>query len=241
MHKFCDEFGRQGGEFAGFENHGTSGQKCRCQFRNYLVERPVPRRDQNADANGLAHQIAIVATARTKRVVFRGFQSCFDMARATFGLGVVGPVPGRAHLGADGLGHFGIAPLKRCLQFVQHLGAVGHGGLAVALEGFFGSGHRALGVVGAAHEHFAHNRLITGADNGVNGVRTQRFDPSAIDVKVATCHSVFSCFELKINPYGTKRTWFAYTTAGCPCVCLWSSRFVYSPQRAASCRHRQNS
>ena len=92
------------------------------------------------------------------------------MAGATFGLGLVGPVPGGAHLGANGLGHFCIAQLKRSLQFLQHLGAVGHGRLAVALEGFFGSCHRAVGVVGTAHENLAHHRLIARADDGVNSV-----------------------------------------------------------------------
>jgi hypothetical protein len=42
--------------------------------------------------------------------------------------------------------------------------------LAVALEGFFGSGYGAVGVFCTAHENLAYDRLIARADDGVNGV-----------------------------------------------------------------------
>ena len=191
VHKLGYEFGRQRRVFAGLEHHGAASQKRRREFGDDLVERPVPGRDQHAHANGLAQQLAIGAAAGLPWVVFGRFERGLDVAWAAFGLGVIGPVPGRAHLGAQGLGHFGVAALKGGLQLLQQLGAVRQAGLAKALEGAAGGGHSAVGVVCAAHHHLAHHRLVARADHRVHRVRAQRFNPGAVNVEIAMCHGHF--------------------------------------------------
>ena len=126
-------------DFGRLEHHGATGCEGRRHFAGDLVERPVPWRDEAANANwlfaqkGRAFELFPLVAAQDGGC--RG-----EVAHASRNLSRVGEPHGRAHFIGNGAGQFRHALLDTGGDLVEQISAVFDGGLREGRESGLGSG-----------------------------------------------------------------------------------------------------
>ena len=173
---------RERRELARLEHHGAAGRQRRPDLGRHLVHRPVPRRQQGADADGLAHD-ARRAPVLLQRVVAERLHGLLEVTRAGQHLAALGEAARDADLGRHRGRDRGDAALVRLAQPRQQLDALLARRLRVAREGPVGRLHRRLHVGGGGGRY--PGRLLLRRrihdDDLVAGVG--RLDPLPVDVE----------------------------------------------------------
>ena len=177
-----EKLGREWRDFARFEDHGATCHQRRANLGRELVDRPVPRRDQHAHADGFVHQPAAGTNRSFPCHRARGLDRFLQMAGTTFGLRIEGEIIGRTHFSRDGVDHLIIAPLKdRDQLFGERYPVVErHGGIAIKRAS--GGGNRQINIVRTAQRDGRCNLFCRRIDRIKCCLRTARQHPLAIDI-----------------------------------------------------------
>ena len=172
---------RERRDFGGLQDHRAAcGERWR-DLAGGLVQRPIPGRDEAADADRLLDDQRRAAKL-LERVAFQHLGGGSEMRRAHGGLGALGEPDGRAHLLGDGLGHILMTFLELCDDPLEQLETLLASRAREALEGFGRRLHRAVHIRGGAQRDVAANRLGRGVDHRER-LRLDRGDPASVDVE----------------------------------------------------------
>ena len=176
------EDGVEGGDLAGFQDHGAARGERRRDLAGDLVDRPVPGGDEAADADGFLqdHRSAAVFL---EPVVLEDSDGRLEVGDAECGLGLHGEPGWGAHFLGDDGSDFGVALLILGGDGAEQLHALGAGGAAEAGEGGVGGAGGAVDVCGAAHGDAAHGFLGRRVDDIEVGAGRGGIDPLAVDVE----------------------------------------------------------
>ena len=145
IHNLCIKIGRQRPDFAGLEHHGAAHSQRRCDLAADLVQRPVPRRNQTADTDGLFHH-PVRAQIFGEGVVLQNLGSFGDVAQPGIRLGGTGQLDGGAHFQPNRFGNLVNAALENLRHPLEHADPLLHRGLAEALKRGLGRGDRQIDV-----------------------------------------------------------------------------------------------
>ncbi len=173
---------RQGGDFRRFQHHGAACDQRGRDLAGDLVHRPVPRRNQRADADAFVDDPGRAAAVFPVEA-FGRLDRAFDMDLPRPGLGSAGPGDGRAHLGRHRLGER-LVPVVVNLQHPPYHGdALGHRAVGPAVKGRAGGQDGAVGVLRRTHGDFADDLFGCGVLYAHAVLRTG-VDPLPIDVEL---------------------------------------------------------
>ena len=156
VHALGKDLRRQRALLGRLQDHGAAGEQRRGDLGGDLVHRPVPRRDETADADRLAHHVAARAAAHFPVKFARGFEGLLDMTRAALRLGVVRKVLRRTHLRGDRFGHFAVAAHVHLQQLFHERDALIQRGQGVALKRAVRGCDSQVGVIRRTHRDLRH-------------------------------------------------------------------------------------
>ena len=182
VHHLRPQNGAEGRVFGGLEHHGAAGGEGGHHFRGDLIHRPIPRRDQRANADRLLHQ-AHVAAHFFELEGLQHLDHGADVADPDAGLRSLRERDGRAHFRGDGLGDFIVMRLVGGENALHQREALGRRGTGIAVEGTAGGADRPIHILGAAHGDHTGDRLGGGVDH-LEFLRFGRIDPRAVDVEL---------------------------------------------------------
>ena len=111
IHDFGIQIGRQRRDFTWLQHHRAADGQCRRDFAAHLIERPVPRCNQAANADRLFHN-AMRAKIFGEGVGFENFRRLGNVAKPGVGLRGAREFNRRAHLQSDRLRDFTDTALK---------------------------------------------------------------------------------------------------------------------------------
>ena len=173
---------RHGCNFRRLQHHGATGNQRGGHFAGDLVHRPVPRRDQRANADAFVHD-ACGAAHIFPRHSFRSFDRAFYMHLASPSLRAARPFDGGTHLGAHDLGEFLVHLVIGIQDALHQSDALGHGGDRPRRKGRFGRSDGRINIDHIAQSHLGHDLFGGGVFHahpraGMGG------DPSAADVEL---------------------------------------------------------
>ena len=193
-----EDLGHDGGgercHLGGLEHHGAAGGQRRGDLAHDLVERPVPRRDEAADADRLlddAVSAAVLAEGEAGQLGGGGHQ----VAEADRHLRGVGEADGGAHLLGDRGGEVTHAVLILGDDPVDDLEALLDGGLTPGLEGASGGFHCGVDI-GSASDRDLPGGLLRGRVDHVDDVELGGFHPLAVDVELGDVRHIASVVAL---------------------------------------------
>ena len=196
---------RQGRVLRGFQNAGAAGGERRNDLESDLVDRPVPRRDQAADPDGLAHQDLAVRQRLARVLLFQCLYERLEMADSRIGLRLARHGDRRAHLGGHRPGEV-LQPGGRFFQQpVQERQPLRLGRPRIGFERGGGRSDGAVHVGLVAKDDRADPLFGRGIQDGKFRLARRRH-PFAADVKgaqVAIRHPVSS--RPSVPPFGVGR------------------------------------
>ena len=182
MHDLRPDNGVDRRLLGGLQDHGAAGGQGRQDLAGDLVDRPVPRRDQAAHADRLAHDQG-GALDEFERVGFEHLDHALEMGDAAAGLDIASELLGCPHLARDGVADIVAALLVEVEDRAQQVEALLARAVAEAREGGAGGGDGAVDVGGAADRDLGVGFLGRGIDD-VQQLGRDRFDPFAVDVEL---------------------------------------------------------
>ena len=187
MQDFAEQHSRQRRLFRGFQHHGTARRQRRDHLERDLVHRPVPRRDQRANADGFVDDMGVLV-AGTQRgfelVVFQRVNKTRDMIGSSAGLLHLGHINGCAHFGADRRAHLVRAAHVDVIDGLQQLQTFRLGRQTPLGKGRLCRRHSGLCIRRPAEGNNGHSLFGRGVDH-VEIAPFQRGDPSAVDIVIA--------------------------------------------------------
>ena len=172
----------QRGDLTRLEHHRAARGERRGDLAGDLVDRPVPGRDQAADADRFLDDVGRAACL-DELVVLEHGESAGEVAHARRRLRGLREPGRRAHLRGDGLGHLTDPRLVAGDDPAEKLGPLLAAGLGERLEGGLRRGHGAVDV-GRAAEADPADRLFRRRVDHVHGLRRDRVDPLSVDVEL---------------------------------------------------------
>ena len=181
VHDLGPDIARERRDFRRLQHHGAAGGDSRRHLRCDLVHRPVPRRDEAADADGLLSDQSRAAQV-FELVGLQDLDRRLQVADAHRRLGPLGQPARRAHFFGDRRRHVGVALLVLLDDALQELDALGAAGAGEALERGACGFHRKIDVRSRAQADPSSDALGRRIDH-VQGLRRDRIDPGAVDVE----------------------------------------------------------
>ena len=145
IHNFCVEVSRQRRDFAGLEHHCAAYGQRRRHLTTDLIERPVPRRNQAAHADGLFHH-PVLTQILGEGVVLQNLCSFGDVAQPGIGLCSARQFNGGAHFQSNRFGNLANAALENLCHPLEHSDPLFDGGLAKGFKRGLGRGNRQIDV-----------------------------------------------------------------------------------------------
>ena len=182
MQDFSEDQRIKRGDFGRLQHHCAACCEGRGDFTGDLVKRPVPWRDETADADCFLAQ---------ERRAFQLFPfiaaqdgSCRgEVAHAGRHLSRIGKPHGRAHFVRNRAGKLRHALLETGRDLVEQVGAIFDGGLREGRESGLGGGN-SLVDIGFRAERDARKGLFGCGVLDVERTRLDRIDPFTIDVEL---------------------------------------------------------
>ena len=147
VHDLGEDVPGEGRNFRGLQHHGAAGRDGGRHLADDLVQRPVPGRDEPADADGLLHQEGRAALFFELEVL-QDVDGGGQVAHADRYLGALGEGGGGAHFLGHREGQVAEALLVLGQYAVEDVEALLAGGLGPGLEGLLGGGDSLVDVLG---------------------------------------------------------------------------------------------
>ncbi len=176
------EHGVQRREFAGFQDAGAAGRKRRDDLERDLVDRPVPRRDETADADRLTQERVAVRQLFLEFQALQGIDEALKMTDAHIRLLLAAHRSRRTEFGRDGVGHFIVTPLVDREQLFEQRQPFLDARPAIACECLLGGCNRPVDV-GSGAERDNRYRLLGRRIEHQKIVLRGRLNPFAVDVE----------------------------------------------------------
>ena len=145
IHNLCIKIGRQRRDFAGLEHHGAAHSECRRDLTADLIQRPVPRRNQTADTDGLFHH-TVRAQIFGEGVALQNLCGFGDVAQSGIRLCCAGQLDGGAHFQSNRFGNLVNAALENLRHSLEHADPLFYRGLAKGLKCGLGRSNRQIDV-----------------------------------------------------------------------------------------------
>ena len=216
VHHFSEKLRRQWCHLARFQNHTTARDQRGTDLANDLIDRPVPRGNQHAHANGFVDNDAISTDIILPSHFTHGLDCRTQMTGSAFSLSIVGKIVRRAHFGRDSSDHFAIASFENRNQLLDERNAFIKRCCGIAIECSPRGLHRALDIICRADSDCSAYLLGRGVDR-VDRCRGRcGQNPLAIDVRferrIRHIRWLFSdlqqlSFQLPSNDMPPKNRW----------------------------------
>ena len=183
IHNFRKQNCIQRCNFRWLQDHRATCRNSRADFCCDLIERPVPRRDQRAHANGLTDDAAAADIFFPLEGIQR-IQGVHQVAEASWCLCCICERQGCAHLARHGGSDVWHALLIRGNDLLQQRRALRDGGFGKGLERTLGRGNGAIHVFFIADGDGGNHRLVGGVQH-LEGLLAVGLNPLAVDIKLA--------------------------------------------------------
>jgi hypothetical protein len=212
---FREQDGAQRRYLAGLEDGGAAGGECRRELGCDLIERPVPRRDQSADADRLAADHRRIHHA-LERVGRQHVDRFLEMIERVDGLHLVGERDRRPHLRRHGSGEFALALFIELDDSLEQFDARLAARRRIGCEGAARRLHRVIDILPGPKADLPRRLLGCWIDH-VKEIRHGGFDPFAVDIKfrVVLAHD-------PLHPFGRGRV------SACACAIVAVSAYECS-------------
>ncbi len=181
MQDLGEDDGAERRDLARLEHDGAAGRERRRKFRRDLVERPVPWRDQAANADRLAPDQRAAHVA-LELVALEHLDHLLEMAERVHRLDLAREGDGRAHLHGHRLRQFLEARLIAVDDPLQQREAVLALRLRIAREGAARGSHSSVHVRGTAQADLAGD-LLGGRIDDLEAARLRWLNPLAVNIE----------------------------------------------------------
>ena len=198
---FGDNLGENAGtdrrHLAWLQHHGTTRGDSRCHLAADLIQRPVPRRDESADADGLLDDTGI-ATGFLEYVVAQNLAGGCEVADTGANLCGAGEGDRCAHLAGDRHCQFFGTGLDAGDYPVEYGDTLCNAALRPQRKRGTGSRDGAIHIAGIAHADIGVDFFGRGIDDVMDGSGAGS-QPFAIDIELQTVNCHEECSWSKIG------------------------------------------